>query len=139
MEDELTRSAGSKKKGHPAPDQDLTGAMTLVETSMLPHSKFLPVLILNMDIPIGINWHELRAVPFTIKSCIFVLSSLLCQVYVCWTMQWIYVANLSLQIKQSNQPQLECAAVLMGREGVLTPGGSRGPMKYPTESGRSRD
>lgn len=65
------------------------------------------------------DWGELTVVPFTIKSCIFVLSSLLCQVCACWTVHWIYVANLSLQIKQSNQPQLECAAVLRGERGCF--------------------
>ena len=56
-----------------------------------------------------------------------------------WGAVGIYVANLSLQIKQPNQPQLECISVHVGREGLSTPGTSRGSMKYPTESERSRD
>lgn len=48
-------------------------------------------------------------------------------------------SKLESQIKQSNQPQVECAAVLMGKEGLLTPGGSREPVKYPTESGTFSD
>lgn len=126
------------RKIFPAPAQNLTGAMALVEASMPPHPKFPSILTLNMGIPTEMDWDELKVVPFTIKSCIFVLSSLLCQVCVCWTVQWIYVANLSLQIKQSNQAWLECAAVLMGKEGLSTPGGSRGLLKYPAESGSSR-
>lgn len=58
-----------------------------------------------------------RVILFTTQSCIFVASSLLCPVCVCWAAQWIYVANVSLPIKQNNQPQLECAAILEGMEG----------------------
>ena len=135
----MTRSEGGKNDHTAKKTQDLTEAVVLVEPSMHSHFKFPPILILNMGIPTGINWHELKAISFIIKSCIFVLFFLLCQVYVCWTMQWIYVANLSLQIKQPNQPQLECVSVHVGREGLPTPGTSRGSMKYPTESERSRD
>lgn len=141
----MTRSESGRKatlprKVHPAPAQNLTGAMELVETSMPPHAKFPPILTLNMGVPTRrMDGDELRVVPFTIKSCIFVRSSLLCQVCVCRTVQWIYVANLSLQIKQSKKPQLECAAVFMGREGLPTPGVSRRLLKYPMELGRSRD
>lgn len=45
--------------------------MVLVEPSMPPHSKFPPILTLNMGVPTGMDWDELRAVPCTIKSCIF--------------------------------------------------------------------
>lgn len=51
--------------------QNLTGAVALIETSMPAHSKFPPILTLNMGVPTGIDWDELRAVPFTIKNCIF--------------------------------------------------------------------
>lgn len=53
------------------PAQNLTGAMALTEPSMPPPSKCPPVLTLNMGVPTGMDWDELRAVPFTIKSCIF--------------------------------------------------------------------
>lgn len=48
--------------------QNLTGA---IEPSMLPHSKFPPILTLNMGVSTGMDWDELRVVPFTIKNCIF--------------------------------------------------------------------
>ena len=59
----------------PRKTQDLTEAMALVEASIPPHFKFPPIWILNMGIPTGINWHELKAVSFIIKSCIFVLKA----------------------------------------------------------------
>lgn len=92
--------------------------MAPAESSMPPHSLFVPVLTVNTSAPTRMDWEELRAILFTIKSCIFLSSSLLCQVCVCWAAQWIYVANVSLPIKQNNQPQLECAAVLVGKEGL---------------------
>lgn len=114
--------------------------MALAESSMSPHPIFFPILTLNTSVPTRMDWEEeLRAILFTIKSCVFVSSSLICQVCVCWAAQWMYVANVSLQIKQNNQPQLECAAVLEGKEGLLTPGGSSRALKHPGESGRSRD
>lgn len=67
------------RKVYPAPAQNPSGAMVLVEASMPPHPKFPPILTLNVGVPIGMDWDELRVVSFPIKSCIFVLSSLLCQ------------------------------------------------------------
>lgn len=71
------------RKVHPPPAQNLNGAMELVETFMPPHAKFPPILTLNKSVPTRrMDRDELRVVPFTIKSCIFVLFFLLCQVCV---------------------------------------------------------
>lgn len=61
------------KKSPPAQAsaQDLTGAMALIEPSMPPHFKFSPILTLNMVVLTEMDWDVLRAVPCTIKSCIF--------------------------------------------------------------------
>lgn len=85
------------------------------------------------------DWDELRAVPLTIKSCIFVLSSLLCQVCVrvldC-------AMDLCSKLESPNKTQQPATVGVRGSPygegGSSNPREIQGPLKGPVESARPR-
>lgn len=49
----MAEMATQPRKAHPAPARDLPGAAALLEPSMAPHSRFPPILTLNVAYPLG--------------------------------------------------------------------------------------
>lgn len=86
------------------------------------------------------DWDELRAVPLTIKSCIFVLSSLLCQMCVCVL---DCAMDLCSKLESPNKTWQPATAGVRGSPYGEGGGSSnsreiQGPLKCPVESARPR-